>query len=124
MVRVWAARRGRVFQAYLRTDRREPGPVRPAGSDGLARGRLLPRPGGDVLQQGLADLVLPWFHLSGLPDEGDGGHALAGLIAQHARQGDLRAVMPEVPGDARLPDLGEFGEELRDRLSVAALLPA
>ena len=77
-----------------------------------------------MLQQGLADLILPWFHLSGLPDEGDGGHALGGLVAQHARQGDLRPVMPEVPRDARLPDLGEFGEEFRDRLSIVALLPA
>ena len=77
-----------------------------------------------MLLQGLADLVLPWLHLRGLPNKGDAGHAFAGLVAQHTRQGDLRPVMPEVPRDARLPDLGEFSEELRDRLSVVALLPA
>jgi hypothetical protein len=74
----WATLRRRVFQTCRPNGT---GSVRPTGSDGLARGLLLPRPGGDVLQQGLADLILPWFHLSGLPDEGDGGHALAGLVA-------------------------------------------
>ena len=77
----WAANRGRGSATGVPDRPDGTAAVMPTRSDGLARGLLLACPGGDVLQQGLADLIYPWFHLSGLPDEGDAGHALAGLVA-------------------------------------------